>query len=170
MAERRSTDGWQSQLYVREARRLVGEYVMTEHNCRGAVRAARPIALGAYGMDSHNVRRYVSADGQVLNEGDVQDYKGADGNRFPPYPVDYGAFVPKKGECANLFVPVCLSASHIAFGSIRMEPAFFALGHAAGEAAALAIDSRVAVQDLDYAALRARLLATGQVIDWKEAK
>lgn len=159
--------GWQSQLYVREARRMVGEYVMTEHNCRGKERAPKPIAMGAYGMDSHNVRRYVTAEGYVLNEGDVQDYKGADGNRFPPYPVDYGAIVPKRTECANLLVPVCISASHIAFGSIRMEPAFFALGHAAGEAAALAIDNKVAVQDLKYAKLRERLLATGQVIEWK---
>ena len=146
---------------------MVGEYVMTEHNCRGKERAPKPIAMGAYGMDSHNVRRYVTAEGYVLNEGDVQDYKGADGNRFPPYPVDYGAIVPKRTECANLLVPVCISASHIAFGSIRMEPAFFALGHAAGEAAALAIDNKVAVQDLKYAKLRERLLATGQVIEWK---
>ena len=157
-------NGWQSQLYVREARRLVGDTVMTEHHCRGAQKAARPVAMGAYGMDSHNVRRYVSADGFVHNEGNIEDYKGLNGNRFPPYGIDYGAIIPKKGECTNLFVPVCLSASHMAFGSIRMEPVFFALGQSAGAAAALSIDANCAVQDLSYESLRARLVTDGQVI------
>jgi len=165
-------DGWQNQIYVREGRRLVGEYVMTEHNCRGEVCASRPIGLGAYGMDSHNVRRCVGADGFVHNEGDVQDYsaspigpkhgKGVKG--FPPYPIDYGAIIPTRKDCVNLFVPICLSASHMAYGSIRMEPVFFALGQAAGTAAAIAIDGGSAVQDVDYDALRARLLADGQVL------
>ena len=154
-------DGWQSQLYVREARRLVGDTVMTERNCRGQVVATRPVAMAAYTMDSHNVRRYVGADGFVHNEGDVE----VDGGK--PYPIDYGAIIPKRGECANLFVPVCLSASHIAFGSIRMEPVFFALGQAAGTAAAQAIAAGCAVQDLDYSPLRAQLLADGQVLEVK---
>ena len=156
-------DGWQKQLYIREGRRMVGEYVMTEHNCRGTVRAARPVAMAAYTMDSHHVRRLATKDGHVRNEGNVEDH------HFPgPYPIDYGAIVPKKGECANLFVPVCLSASHIAFGSIRMEPVFFALGQSAGTAAVQAIDAGVAVQDLPYAALAARLKADGQVLGSKE--
>ena len=164
-------DGWQNQLYVREARRLVGEYVMTEHECRGERRAPRPVALGAYGMDSHNCRRYVTGDGFVLNEGNIEDYNtyppGSDKpfKRFSPYPIDYGAIVPKRGECANLFVPVCLSASHMAFGSIRMEPVFFALGQVAATAASLAIDAGCAVQDVDYAKLRGRLLRDGQVLE-----
>ena len=158
-------DGWQSQLYVREARRMVGEYVMTEHNCRGKVVAPRPVAMGAYGMDSHHVRRIADAQGYVCNEGDVEVHCDPAGKRYPPYPIDYGALVPKRGECANLLVPVCVSASHIAFGSIRMEPVFFALGQVAGTAAALAVDRSIAVQDVPYAALRAKLLAAGQVLE-----
>ena len=157
-------DGWQSQLYVREARRMVGAYVMTEHHCRGAEKVPHPVAKGAYGMDSHNCRRLETADGFVRNEGNVEDYIAADGkSRFRPYGIDYGAIVPKRTECANLFVPVCLSASHMAYGSIRMEPVFFALGQAAGTAAALAIDADSSVQDVDYARLSARLKADGQV-------
>ena len=169
-------DGWQNQLYVREARRLVGEYVMTEHECRGERRAPRPIALGAYGMDSHNCRRYVARDGFALNEGNIEDYNsyppgsGKPFKRFPPYPIDYGAIVPKRGECANLFVPVCISASHMAFGSIRMEPVFFALGQVAATAAAQAIERCCAVQDIDYGALRARLLKDGQRIEWPDVR
>ena len=161
-------DGWQTQLYVREARRMVGEYVMTEHNCWGTKVAPMPIAMGAYQMDSHHVRRYVGADGFVHNEGDVEvkiDVKT--GNRFAPYPIGYGAVVPKRAECSNLIVPVCLSASHIAFGSIRMEPVFFALGQAAGTAASIAVSRGVAVQDVPYAELSARLKSDGQVISAK---
>ena len=155
-------DGWQSQLYVREGRRMVGDYVMTELNCRGIRQSRRSVALAAYQMDSHHVRRYVDAEGFVHNEGDVQVHRDENGERFPPYPIDYGALVPKRGECANLLVPICLSASHMAFGSIRMEPVFFALGQAAGTAAALCAEKGCAVQDLKYAELRRRLLADGQ--------
>lgn len=157
-------DGWQRQLYVREARRMVGEYVMTEANCRGRVVAPRPVAMGAYTMDSHHVRRYVTAEGHVRNEGDVEVGADEKGRRFPPYPIDYGAIVPKRAECLNLFVPVCLSASHIAFGSIRMEPVFFALGQAAGAAASIAAADGVAVQDVPYGKLRRDLAAAGQVL------
>ena len=153
-------DGWQRVIYVREARRMVGEYVVTEHDCRGERVAARPIALASYGMDSHNVMRYVGADGFVHNEGDIQDWRA----RGVPYPIDYGAIVPKRGECANLFVPVCVSASHMAFGSVRMEPVFFELGQAAGAAAAIAIEDGVAVQDVDYAKLSHRLVGRGQYL------
>ena len=172
--------GWQTQLYVREARRLVGDVVMTEHHCRGDRKVSRPVAMGAYGMDSHHVRRYVGADGFVHNEGNIEDYnryspfgpnaalnpKGYHVG-FKPYSIDYGAIIPKKAECTNLYVPVCLSASHMAFGSIRMEPVFFALGQVAGAAASLAIDGGCAAQDLDYAKLRAALLAGGQVVEGK---
>ena len=154
-------DGWQSQLYVREARRMVGDFVMTEHHCRGKAVAARPVAMAAYTMDSHNVRRHVGADGFVHNEGDVQIHGGR------PYPIDYGAIVPKRAECGNLFVPVCLSASHMAFGSIRMEPVFFSLGQVAGTAAALAIRGECAAQDVPYPALRQRLLDDRQVLSMK---
>ena len=163
-------DGWQNQLYVREARRMVGEYVMTEHECRGERAAPRPVALAAYGMDSHNCRRYVDADGFARNEGDIEDHNvnppgsSKPSERFGPYPIDYGAIVPKRGECANLLVPVCLSASHMAFGSIRMEPVFFALGQAAATAGAIALERGVDVQDVPYEMLSARLRADGQVL------
>ncbi len=163
-------DGWQSQLYVREGRRMSGEYVMTENNCLGIAVAPRPVAMAAYQMDSHHVRRYVGADGFVHNEGDVEVGRRADGKRFKPYPVDYGSIVPKKGECANLLVPVCLSATHIAFGSIRMEPVFFALGQAAGAAGALAAENGCDVQDVPYPALSARLAADGQVTSMPPAR
>lgn len=138
-------DGWQRQLYVREARRMVGDYVMTEHNCVRERMAGRPVAYAAYTMDSHHVRRYVTADGCVRNEGNVEESV-----KRGPYPIDYGAIIPKRGDCINLFVPVCLSASHIAYGSIRMEPVFFSLGEVSARAAAEAIRYNIAVQDVDW--------------------
>ena len=152
--------GWQSQLYVREGRRMVGDYVETEADVLQKRRPARPVAMAAYGMDSHNCRRYVDKNGNVRNEGNIEDWRA--GGR--PYPIDYGAIIPKKADCTNLYVPVSVSASHMAFGSIRMEPVFFALGQVAGAAASLAIDAGCAAQDLDYAKLRDVLVAEGQVI------
>ena len=156
--------GWQTQLYVREARRMVGEYVMTEAHCRREATAPNVVAMAAYQMDSHHVRRYADKDGFVRNEGDVE--VGCPG----PYPIGYGAIVPKRAECANLYVPVCLSATHMAFGSIRMEPVFFALGQAAGTAAAIAVRGGLAVQDVPYDALRKQLLADGQVLAYQDPK
>jgi hypothetical protein len=152
---------WPHQLYVREARRMVGSYVMTQLNCQGKVPTTNSIGMGAYTMDSHHMQRYVDKNGHVRNEGDVEV------GGFGPYPIAYGSIVPKKTECENLLVPVCLSATHMAFGSIRMEPVFLALGQSAGTAAAQAIDESVAVQDVDYAKLRKRLLADKQVLDLK---
>jgi len=152
--------GWQSQLYVREARRMVGDYVATEHDVLRERTTSRPVAMAAYGMDSHHVRRYVGKDGFVLNEGNIEDWRAGG----KPYPLDYGVILPKKAECENLFVPVCVSASHMAFGSIRMEPVFFALGQVAGAAAALSLDAGCAVQDLPYARLRDVLVSEGQVV------
>ena len=152
--------GWQSQLYVREGRRMIGDYIETEHDVLRERTANRPVAMAAYGMDSHNVRRYVDKEGFVRNEGNIEDWRAGG----KPYPIDYGAILPKKGECENLFVPVCVSASHMAFGSIRMEPVFFALGQVAGAAAALSIDAGCAAQDLEYAKLRDVLVSEGQVV------
>lgn len=152
--------GWQSQLYVREARRMVGDYVATEHDVLRERTTSRPVAMAAYGMDSHHVRRYVDKDGFVQNEGNIEDWRAGG----KPYPLDYGVIIPKKGDCENLFVPVCVSASHMAFGSIRMEPVFFALGQVAGAAAALSLDADCAVQDLSYESLKKVLLDGGQVI------
>jgi hypothetical protein len=153
-------DNWPTQLYVREARRMFGTYIMTEQNCRGAHTAEDSIGLAAYGMDSHNCQRYVTADGHVQNEGDVQIPVPA------PYPISYLAITPRAEDCDNLLVPVCLSATHIAYGSIRMEPVFMILGQSAATAAALAIDEGVAVQKLEYRRLRERLLDDGQVLAW----
>jgi hypothetical protein len=136
---------------------MKSDYVMTEHNCRGANVAEDSVGLGAYNMDSHNVQRYVQ-DGQARNEGDIQVAVAG------PYPISYRSMVPHESECSNLFVPVCLSASHIAYGSIRMEPVFMVLGQSAATAAAMAIDGNIAVQQVNYGELRKRLLADGQVL------
>lgn len=154
------SDHWPHQLYIREARRMISAYVMTEHNCRGAIIAPEPVGLGAYGMDSHNTQRYVDGNGHVRNEGDIQMHG------FSPYPIDYRSIVPKPGECTNLLVPVCLSASHIAYGSIRMEPVFMALGQSAATAAVQAIEENIDVQKIHYPRLRDRLLKDGQIIKW----
>jgi len=153
------TGGWPRQLYVREARRMVSDYVLTEQNCRGQRKAEDPVGLGSYGMDSHNCRRVV-VDGAVRNEGDVQ------AGGFPPYPVSYRALIPRRGECENLLVPVCVSCTHIAYGSVRMEPVFMILGQTAAAAAGLAMQRDIPVQDVDYPKLRARLLELGQVLEW----
>jgi len=159
-------DGWQRQLYVREGRRLVGEYVETEYDVLQTRVTERPIAMAAYGMDSHNCLRYCDKDGYVRNEGDIQDWRA--GGR--PYPIDFAAILPKKAECGNLLVPVCVSASHMAFGSIRMEPVFFSLGQVAATVAALAVRDGCAVQDVSYPVLRKRLLDDGQVLSGKPLK
>ena len=150
--------GWPHQIYVREARRMVGQFVMTEHELLKRRPTPDSIGMGSYTIDSHNVQRYITPDGGVQNEGDI----GVSTNG--PYAIAYGAIVPKRGQADNLLVPVCVSSSHIAFGSIRMEPVFMVLGQSAATAAALAIDRGTAVQDLPYAVLRARLLQDGQVL------
>ncbi|HEX3720583.1 MAG TPA: FAD-dependent oxidoreductase [Verrucomicrobiae bacterium] len=154
------TGGWPSQLYIREARRMISEYVMTENNCRYSLKMPDAIGLAAYTMDSHNCRRIVR-NGRVENEGDVQV------GGFPPYQISYRALRPREGECENLLVPVCLSASHIAYGSIRMEPVFMVLGQSSATAACLAIEKNVPVQKIDYEELRRRLLAAGQILKWE---
>ncbi|HEX3656918.1 MAG TPA: FAD-dependent oxidoreductase [Pirellulales bacterium] len=158
------TGGWPHQLYVREARRMIADVVMTEQHCQGEVLAAEPVGLAAYGMDSHNTQRYVDETGHARNEGDVEVHG------FSPYPIAYRSIVPKAGECGNLLVPVCLSASHIAYGSIRMEPVFMVLGQSAATAACQAIDAGRSVQEIDTKALAARLLADDQVLEWKGPK
>lgn len=150
---------WPHQLYIREARRMIGEYVMTEHDCLGKKQTPDPVGMGSYTLDSHHVQRYVKDDGFVQNEGDI----GVHPDR--PYSIAYGALTPKKGQADNLLVPVCVSSSHIAYGSIRMEPVFMILGQSAAAAAVLAMDGDVCVQDVDYKALREQLLRDGQILD-----
>jgi hypothetical protein len=149
---------WSPQLYVREARRMIGEYVMTQANCQGDEVIEDPIGLAAYTMDSHNCQRIV-VDGQVKNEGNVEV------GGFPPYPISYRSITPKKEEATNLLVPVALSSSHIAFGSIRMEPVFMVLGQSAATAASLAIDGGSSVQEVDYGQLREKLLEDDQILE-----
>jgi hypothetical protein len=152
--------GWSHQLYIREARRMIGGYVMTENDLLKKRATPDSVGMGSYGIDSHNVQRYITPEGNVQNEGDIgAATKG-------PYEIAYGSLAPQRGQAENLLVPVCVSSSHIAFGSIRMEPVFMILGQSAATAAALAIDGHTAVQDVPYAKLRERLLADGQILEY----
>ncbi len=154
-------ENWPHQIYVREARRMLGTYITTEHDVLLKREVPKPIGMGSYAMDSHNVQRYINPEGFVQNEGDI-------GVKPPaPYSISYGSITPKKNQCSNLLVPVCLSSSHIAFGSIRMEPVFMILGQSAAVAACIAVDKNIAVQDLDYNYLKNLLLDKGQVLTLK---
>ncbi|OFY64607.1 MAG: xanthan lyase [Bacteroidetes bacterium RBG_13_43_22] len=151
---------WPYNIYVREARRMIGEYVMTENDVLGKRELPRPVGMGSYTMDSHNVQRYVTPEGFVQNEGDL----GVSPDR--PYQIDMGAIMPKKEECLNLLVPVCVSSSHIAFGSIRMEPVFMILGQSAGTMASMAVEKNKSVQDIHYEEVRKKLEEAGQVLNY----
>lgn len=150
--------GWPWMIYIREARRMVGDYVMTQLDCQGKRAAPDPVALGSFGMDSHCVQHIVTGHGKVQNEGVIW--------RTPPRPygISYRAIVPRKGECENLLSPVCLSASHVAHGSIRMEPVFMALGQSAAIAAGLSIDRHISVQEVPYPELLEKLEAAEQIV------
>ena len=149
---------WPHQLYIREARRMIGEFVMTENELMKRTPTPGSVGMGSYWIDSHNVQRYVTEEGHVHNEGDI-------GVRLEePYEIAYNSLIPKKAECENLLVPVCVSSSHIAFGSIRMEPVFMILGQSAAVAASIAIDDNLAVQDVPYDKLSKILLEKGQVL------
>jgi hypothetical protein len=159
--EFKDNGGWPHQIYVREARRMIGTFVMTEHELMKRRATPDSVGMGSYGIDSHNIQRYITPDGSVQNEGDI-------GVGLPgPYEIAYGALVPKRGQADNLLVPVCVSSTHIAFGSIRMEPVFMILGHSAATAAVMAIDAGISVQDVPYARLRERLLADGQILEFR---
>lgn len=150
---------WPHQIYVREARRMTGMEVMTEHEVLGKKIVNNSVGMGSYTLDSHNAQRYIKPDGFVQNEGDI-------GVKVPePYRISYCSLVPKKEEIQNLLVAVCLSSSHIAFGSIRMEPVFMILGQSAATAACMSIDKDIAVQDLPYAELREQLLKDKQKLE-----
>jgi len=151
------TGGWPGQIYVREARRMLGAMVMTERHVAqyAGFIVQDPIGRGSYNLDSHHVQRYVTAGGMVKNEGDVQ--VGVN-----PYGISYRSIIPTSNSVNNLFVPVCLSATHMALGSIRMEPVYMILAQAAASASVQAIHDGVTVQEVDYTKLRAQLLADGQ--------
>jgi hypothetical protein len=149
-------DNWPHQIYVREARRMRGVFVMKEADALGQTNVPEPIGMGSYTLDSHNAQRYVRTDGFVQNEGDIGVYPKQ------PYSIAYGSILPKESECSNLLVPVCVSSSHIAYGSIRMEPVFMILGQSAAAAAVLSIENNVPPQRLPYAKLRDVLLSNRQ--------
>src|SRR5262249_47465435 len=149
---------WPHQIYVREARRMIGQFVMTENELTKKQPTPDSVGMGSYTIDSHNVQRYITPDGFVQNEGDI-------GVGISPYEIAFGSLLPKPGQCDNLIVTVCVSSSHIAFGSIRMEPVFMILGQSGATAAVLAIEGNLAVQNVSYAKLRERLLKDGQVLN-----
>ncbi|MEY4689512.1 MAG: hypothetical protein RIR76_3535 [Verrucomicrobiota bacterium] len=141
---------------------MISDHIHTEMDCKLTRETPQPVGMGSYAMDSHNTQRYVDGRGFVRNEGDVQVPLAA------PYPISYLSIRPRSADCTNLLVPVCCAASHIGYGSIRMEPVFMILGESAATAASLALEAGVAVQDVPYPDLRRRLLADGQVLEWKK--
>ncbi|MEA3461910.1 MAG: FAD-dependent oxidoreductase [Bacteroidota bacterium] len=149
---------WPHQIYVREARRMVSEFIMTENEVLGKSPVEQSVGMGSYTMDSHNVQRYIKPDGFVQNEGDIGVHPGN------PYQIDMRSLLPSENECSNLLVPVCLSCSHIAFGSIRMEPVFMILGQSAATLAVMAIEKNSKIHDIPYEKLREQLLQDGQVL------
>ena len=153
---------WPHQIYVREARRMVGSFVMTEKEILKTNPVIDSIGMGSYTIDSHNVQRYITPEGFVQNEGDIGvSTRG-------PYPISMGSVLPKASEATNLLVPVCLSSTHIAFGSIRMEPVFMVLGESASTIASLAIANQSDVQKVSYADVRPILIKNGQVLEYEE--
>ena len=151
---------WPYNIYVREARRMLGKYVMTENDVLIKRPVPDPIGMGSYTMDSHNIQRYVTPEGFVQNEGDI-------GVAAPkPYQISLGSILPKEEECSNLILPVCVSCSHIAFGSIRMEPVFMILGQSAGTVASMALNKKKNIHDLTYPEIREKLVADGQILDY----
>jgi hypothetical protein len=149
---------WPYNIYVRESRRMLGEYVMTENDVFGKRPVPDPVGMGSYTMDSHNVQRYVTPEGFVQNEGDI----GVTPDK--PYQISMGSIMPRKDDCSNLLVTVCVSCSHIAFGSIRMEPVFMILGQSAGVIASMAVDKRKNIHDLPYEEIKMKLEKTGQIL------
>ncbi|MET3128816.1 hypothetical protein ABID42_003935 [Arcicella rosea] len=157
--EFKDNGNWPHQLYIREARRMIGEFVMKEADALGKTQVPNPIGMGSYALDAHNAQRYIKKDGYVQNEGDIGVHPDK------PYSIAYGSILPKEKECNNLLVPVCLSSSHIAYGSIRMEPVFMILGQSAATAAVLSINNKVSPQQLPYSKLKAVLLRDKQRLE-----
>lgn len=157
------TGNWPFQLYVRESRRMVGEYVMAQRDLETEIAKPDAIGMGSYNTDSHNVERYVDEAGNAQNEGDVEA-------PTIPFQIPYRALIPKRQECGNLLVPVCASASHIGYGALRLEPVYMIMGEAAGVAATMAADKNHAVQAVDAVALAKELTKRGAVMEWSNPK
>ena len=158
--EFQENDNWPYNIYVREARRMMGDYIMTENDVLSKRKVPHSIGMGSYNLDSHNTQRYIKPDRFVENEGDIELSAGK------PYQIDLGSIIPKQDECRNLLVPVCVSSSHIAFGSIRMEPVFMILGQGAGTVAAMALEKKKNIHDLSYEEIKAILRADGQILEY----
>ena len=154
-----STNHWPHQLYVREARRMIGSFVMTQKDIQSDLRKSDAIGLGSYNSDSHNVQRFIQPDGAAQNEGNMEV-------PVSPYQIPYRVLLPNRKEVENLLVPVCVSSSHVTYSTLRMEPVYMIMGQAAGFAAKLALDNRQAVQDVDSTTLRARLSSQGAILEW----
>ena len=150
---------WTPQLYIREARRMISDYIVTENVVMLEDKVEDPIGLGSYAIDSHHAQYCLDENGFVRSEG------GFYNPLSNPYPISYKVIVPPKRQCTNLYVTVCVSATHAAYGSIRMEPVFMILGQSAATAASMCIDHNIPVQDLDYSLLKERLLADGQILE-----
>ncbi|MBV9494111.1 MAG: FAD-dependent oxidoreductase, partial [Acidobacteria bacterium] len=159
--EFQDTDHWPNQLYIREARRMVGEFVMTQKDVQTELTKPDPIGMGSYNSDSHNVQRFANAEGNAENEGDVQV-------SVTPYQIPYRVMLPKRSEATNVLVPVCFSSSHVAYSSERMEPQYMIIGQAAGVAIGQALRDGKAMQDVDTHALTARLRGQGAVMEYRE--
>ena len=157
--EFKDNGNWPHQIYVREARRMIGEFVMTENEIQGKQPVNNSIGMGSYTMDSHNTQRYITPDGYVQNEGDISVHPKN------PYKIDLGAILPKIEECTNMIVPVAVSSSHIAFGSIRMEPVFMILGQSAGTIASMSVEKNLAIHKLPYEEIKTQLLEAGQILE-----
>jgi len=159
--EFKDNGNWPYNIYVREGRRMSGMYVMTENDVFGKREVPHSIGMGSYAMDSHNVQRYVTSGGFVQNEGDI----GVTPQN--PYRIDLGTIMPQREDCSNLLVPVCVSSSHIAYGSIRMEPVFMILGQSAGTIAAMAAENGKSIYDIQYDEIKSKLEASGQILESK---
>jgi hypothetical protein len=153
-------ENWPYQLYVREARRMTGDFVMTQKDIQTELTKPDVIGMGSYNSDSHNVQRYVTEHGHAQNEGNMEV-------PVTPYQIPYRILLPKKSQVTNLLVTVCFSASHVTYSTLRMEPVYMIIGQAAGVAAKMAIEENVPPQDIDTSALTARLRAQGAVMEWK---
>ena len=139
---------------------MVGDFVMSQKDVQTELTKPAAIGMGSYNSDSHNVHRFVNAEGNVENEGDMQV-------SVTPYQIPYQVMVPKRSQATNLVVPVCFSASHVAYSSLRMEPQYMIIGQAAGNAVAMALKSGVALQDIDTAALTRTLVEQGAILEWQ---
>jgi hypothetical protein len=153
------TEHWPHQLYIREARRMVGEYVMSQKDVQTDLKKPDVIGMGSYNSDSHNIQRLATPDGAVENEGDMQV-------AVTPYQMPYRMILPKRQQATNLLVPVAFSASHVAYSTLRMEPQYMIIGQAAGVAAAMSLKAQAAVQDVNTSDLSAKLKTQGAVFDW----